>query len=108
MYEMVYKQFVGIMGVDKKTIEQNASVFGNTLGLVRGRVFYNLLNWYKMLAMVPGYSINAENMERMMGVKEKFDLKENLIMTKSKARWRMVVMVFKMIGLQLIYYFTLY
>ena len=99
MYEMVYRQFVEMMGVEKKSIEANSSIFENTLGLVRGRVYYNLLNWYKMLAMVPGYSINAENMERMMGVKEKFNLKENLTMTKSKARWRMVVMVYKMIRL---------
>tara|TARA_B110000967_G_scaffold209944_1_gene268820 strand:+ start:809 stop:3370 length:2562 start_codon:yes stop_codon:yes gene_type:complete len=99
MYEMVYRQFIGMMGVEKKSIEANSPIFENTLGLVRGRVYYNLLNWYKMLAMVPGYSINAENMERMMGVKEKFELKENFTMSKSKARWRMVVMVYKMIGL---------
>lgn len=101
MYEMVYTQFVKIMGVDKKTIEEHAHVFSQTLGLVRGRVYYNLLNWYKMLAMVPGYSINAENMERMMGVKEKFELSEELTMSKSKARWRTLVMMSKMILLHL-------
>lgn len=100
MYEMVYTQFVKIMGVDKKTIEEHAQVFAQTLGLVRGRVYYNLLNWYKMLAMVPGYSINAENMERMMGVKERFELTEELTMSKSKARWRTLIMVSKMIYLQ--------
>lgn len=100
MYDQVYRQFVGLMGVPKKQIEQHAEVFANTLGLVRGRVYYNLLNWYKMLAMLPGYSINAENMERMMGVKERFELKEKFTMNKGRARYRMVLMVLQMMSLQ--------
>jgi pyruvate,water dikinase len=101
MYEMVYRQFVGIMGVKEKEIDQRAEVFANTLGLVRGRVYYNLLNWYKMLAMLPGYSINAENMERMMGVKERFELGDDYRMSKGLARIRIVEKVFKMIQMQL-------
>ncbi|MDH4298353.1 MAG: PEP-utilizing enzyme, partial [Cyclobacteriaceae bacterium] len=101
MYEMVYRQFVGMMGVTEKEIQQHSEIFANTLGLVRGRVYYNLLNWYKMLAMVPGYSINAENMERMMGVKERFELEDNFKMNKGIARVRIVGMVFKMIGMHI-------
>jgi pyruvate,water dikinase len=41
------------------------------LGLVRGRVYYNLLNWYRALSLLPGYSVNRAFMERMMGVREK-------------------------------------
>jgi phosphohistidine swiveling domain-containing protein len=100
MYEMVYRQFVEMMGVKPKELEKHASIFANTLGLVRGRVYYNLLNWYKMLAMVPGYSINAENMERMMGVKERFELGGEFQMSKSLARLRIAGMVFNMIQMQ--------
>ncbi|NJM16246.1 MAG: phosphoenolpyruvate synthase [Bacteroidales bacterium] len=96
MYEMVYRQFVEMMGVKKHEIEKHAHVFSNTLGLVRGRVYYNLLNWYKMLAMLPGFSINAAFMERMMGVKERFVLNENYVMSKGLARWRIVTMVIRM------------
>lgn len=101
MYEMVYRQFVGIMGVTEKDINRHSGVFANTLGLVRGRVYYNLLNWYKMLAMLPGYSINAENMERMMGVKERFELEDDFGMSKGRARWRMAAMGVKMIQKQI-------
>ena len=96
MYEAVYRQFVSIMGVSRKSIDIHKEIFANTLGLVRGRVYYNLLNWYKMLAMLPGYSINAENMERMMGVKERFDLDEAYRMNKNTAIFRIVLMVIKM------------
>lgn len=101
MYEKVYRQFVGIMGVKEKEINQHTEVFANTLGLVRGRVYYNLLHWYKMLAMLPGYSINAENMERMMGVKERFELNDEFKMSKGLARWRIVGMVFRMLWMQM-------
>lgn len=97
MYEMVYKQFVGLMGVKEKEINKHKEVFANTLGLVRGRVYYNLLSWYKMLAMLPGYSLNAQFMETMMGVKERFELKEDYQMSKGLARLRIIGMVFRMI-----------
>ncbi|HEX6051578.1 MAG TPA: PEP-utilizing enzyme, partial [Gemmatimonadaceae bacterium] len=37
---------------------------------VRGRVYYNLVSWYRILALLPGYRINRSFMEQMMGVKE--------------------------------------
>ncbi len=100
MYAVVYAQFSELMGVTQKEIAKHADVFDNTLGLVRGRVYYNLLSWYKMLAMLPGYSINAEYMENMMGVKERFELSDEFKMSKQFAWWRIFRMGFKMIGLQ--------
>jgi pyruvate,water dikinase len=40
------------------------------LGLVRGRIYYNLLNWYRVLALLPGFTLNRRFMEQMMGVRE--------------------------------------
>ena len=38
--------------------------------LVRGRIYYNLGSWYRVLALLPGYRLNAGLMEGMMGVKD--------------------------------------
>src|SRR5690606_37186492 len=35
-----------------------------------GRVYYNLLNWYRALALFPGFKANRKFMEGMMGVSE--------------------------------------
>ncbi len=99
MYESVYRQFVQILGVRSSEIEKHHSIFANTLGLIRGRVYYNLLNWYKMLAMLPGYSLNAQFMEEMMGVKERFVLKEKMEMGKGWAWLRSFWMILNMIKL---------
>lgn len=93
MYEAVYRQMCGIMGVEEKEIEENKDVFNHMLGLIDGRVYYNLVAWYKALALLPGYDLNAEFMERMMGVKERFELKNRKQRSRSTERWRVVHMV---------------
>ena len=70
-YEQVYREFCRLVGVPARTVEEHADVFACMLGLVRGRVYYNLLNWYRLLAMLPGYAVNRRFMEQMMGVREK-------------------------------------
>ena len=70
IYEHVYRQFCRMMGVPERTIAAEDETFQNMLGLVRGRLYYNLLSWYRMLAMLPGYQLNRQYMEQMMGVKE--------------------------------------
>src|SRR5690606_32432404 len=46
---------------------------------------YNLLNWYRTLALLPGYSVNRGFMERMMGVREKLDDPPELAATSGRA-----------------------
>jgi pyruvate,water dikinase len=70
IYEAVYRQFCRVMRVPKNIIASNDETFRRMLGLVRGRVYYNLLSWYRVLAMLPGFAVNRHFMEQMMGVRE--------------------------------------
>lgn len=69
-YARVYRMFVRMIGVSETTIAGNAVVFENMLGRLDGRVYYNLINWYRVLAMLPGFALNRAHMETMMGVSE--------------------------------------
>jgi rifampicin phosphotransferase len=69
-YEEVYRQFCRMMYVPQDVIAAHDQTFRHMLGLIRGRVYYNLLNWYRVLAMLPGFKVNRRFMEQMMGVKE--------------------------------------
>lgn len=69
-YEEVYLQFCRLLRVSETKLEANAEVFRHMLGLVQGRVYYNLLSWYRMLTLLPGFKSNRGFMEQMMGVKE--------------------------------------
>jgi phosphohistidine swiveling domain-containing protein len=73
VYEDVYRQFCRLMGVSEPLIETHRHVLANMLGLVRGRVYYNLLNWYRTLGLLPGFAFNRGFMERMMGVRESLE-----------------------------------
>src|SRR5207247_7499547 len=73
VYEDVYRQFCRVMGVSEAMIASHGEVFAHMLGLVRGRVYYNLLNWYRTLALLPGFTWNRSFMERMMGVGQKLE-----------------------------------
>lgn len=69
-YEHVYREMCRMLGVSEKKISDNDYIFTHMLGLCDGQVYYNLLSWYKLVAILPGYKTNAKFMEQMMGVKE--------------------------------------
>jgi len=67
-YHSVYVQFCEVIGVSRKTIFRNRYLFDNMLGLIKGRVYYNLLNWYRLVSLMPGFDYNKKFMEQMMGL----------------------------------------
>ncbi|MBU6376302.1 MAG: hypothetical protein KGQ59_09930, partial [Bdellovibrionales bacterium] len=69
-YRQVYIQFCEILGVPQTAIRARESMFRNMLGLIRGRIYYNLANWYRLVLMLPGASNNKQFMETMMGVRQ--------------------------------------
>jgi rifampicin phosphotransferase len=69
-YEAVYRELCRILKVADRKIAAHEQILRHMLGLVRGRIYYNLLNWYRMLALLPGFTVNRRFMEQMMGVKE--------------------------------------
>jgi len=69
-YEHVYREMCRMLGVSEQKIIENDYIFTHMLGLCDGQVYYNLLSWYKLVAILPGYKTNSKFMEQMMGVKE--------------------------------------
>lgn len=70
VYHQVYIQFCEVLLVPQKSIKEMDQYLNNMLGLFYGRVYYNLLNWYKLISILPGYKNNRSFMETMMGTNE--------------------------------------
>ena len=70
IYESAYREFCVLMSVPRSRIARSDDVFPQMLGLIRGRVYYNLVSWYRVLALLPGFQLNRSFMEKMMGVRE--------------------------------------
>jgi phosphohistidine swiveling domain-containing protein len=69
-YTEVYQQFCRFMGVPDGVIAQHCQVFQTMIGFLRGRIYYNLLSWYRVLTFLPGYRLNARFLEQMLGVQQ--------------------------------------
>lgn len=75
-YRAVYWQFCEVLGLSSAEIDSHEHMLSNMLGLIQGRVYYNLLNWYRLVALLPGFRFNKGFMEAMMGVHEGEDVEE--------------------------------
>ncbi|MBC8110710.1 MAG: hypothetical protein H7Y04_06580 [Verrucomicrobia bacterium] len=76
-YATVYKQMMKKVALSEKTMIANEAVIQNLLGLVKGRIYYNINNWYRGLKLLPSFKQNKEDMERMMGLTEPVDFVES-------------------------------
>ncbi len=80
-YASVYEQTFRVLGLPESELERYRPVFKNLLGLIRGRVYYNINNWYRGLSVLPSFGRNKEDMERMMGVTEPVDFVEDEVLS---------------------------
>lgn len=85
-YQEVYQELCRILGVPRGMIAARSAVFANLIGYIRGRIYYNLLNWYRVLALLPGFKANRSFMEQMMGVKE--SLPAEIVADLAAATWQ--------------------
>jgi rifampicin phosphotransferase len=72
-YEHVYRNFAGFMRVGNEDLDRLSSIFPQMLGFIQGRIYYNLLNWYRLLAVFPLFNLNGRFMEQMMGTASGID-----------------------------------
>ncbi|MCA9167840.1 MAG: hypothetical protein KDB23_09240 [Planctomycetales bacterium] len=86
-YSIVYRCFAEVMGISAANVEQHRDAFDNMLGIFRGRVYYNLKNWYRLIRLFPGYEYNRTYMEAMMGVKQSMTLADASPPVSSIRRW---------------------
>lgn len=72
-YATVYRQTMHALGLPPTQIQAQEPVVTNLLGLVQGRIYYNINNWYRGLQLLPAFRQNKHDMERMMGLEEPVD-----------------------------------
>jgi pyruvate,water dikinase len=97
VYSEVYRELCRILGVDEETLDRNRESF-EMLGLIRGRIYYNLLNWYRVLALLPGYSVNARFMEQMMGVRERLEETPSVIPSRRNPYLRLALSLYRLVA----------
>ena len=56
-----------------RSMDQNLS---SLLGLIHGRVYYNLRNWYGMLSLLPGFGRHKRAWDQMIGIAHTIEIPE--------------------------------
>ena len=80
-YKTVYEQTLRLLGVNESVVQAHQGMLENMLGLIHGRVYYNINNWYRGLLFLPSFKQNKSDMERMMGLTDPVDLVEDQALT---------------------------
>ncbi|MEE2750411.1 MAG: PEP/pyruvate-binding domain-containing protein, partial [Myxococcota bacterium] len=76
-YASVYRQTMVAMRIPAATREAYEPIIQNLLGLIHGRLFYNINNWYEGLKVLPSFGRNKADMEKMMGLEDPVDFVED-------------------------------
>ncbi|WP_225978128.1 phosphoenolpyruvate synthase [Gandjariella thermophila] len=69
-YHRVYRDYCALLGVPRAQLDRMDSWLANMLGYFDGRVYYNVLNWYKVIRLLPAYRLNARILAAATGVRE--------------------------------------
>jgi pyruvate,water dikinase len=70
----VYKSFMRFMGVSEAVVKDKTEVFENLLAYKNSHIYYNLNNWYSLIALLPNYRQTRQFMEKMMGLESPCEL----------------------------------
>jgi pyruvate,water dikinase len=68
VYARVYGEYARALLLPHGVRRQLAEWLPDMLGYFHGRVYYNLLHWYRMVRLVPGYRLNRKVLEVSLGV----------------------------------------
>ncbi len=70
IYGRVYRGYAKSLRVPAEQLRQTDRWTPVLLGYFHGRVYYNLLHWYRMVGIAPGYPLNRKVLEAALGVDE--------------------------------------
>ncbi|MEV0294030.1 phosphoenolpyruvate synthase [Nocardia sp. NPDC050710] len=70
IYGRVYRGYAKSLKVPPEQLRQTDDWTPVLLGYFHGRVYYNLLHWYRMVGIAPGYPLNRKVLEAALGVDE--------------------------------------
>lgn len=73
LYERTFRQLAVRAFIFNRSHWQGYPVFRDLFGLIDGRVYLNLLNWYHLLSLLPGFETRKNAWDQMFGIGEEID-----------------------------------
>jgi pyruvate,water dikinase len=67
-YEVTFREAARALGVPDEVLRRERAVFAHLVALVDGRVMYDLLGWYRLYQLVPGFAGLLPAFEQALGL----------------------------------------
>jgi phosphohistidine swiveling domain-containing protein len=74
MYGRVFGEYCRMLHIPRRHRESMEGFLGALLGQANGRVYYNLLHWYKLVGVNPMQDLGRRMLEVQMGLTDQLDL----------------------------------
>jgi rifampicin phosphotransferase len=72
-YEQVFRACHRDFGASRKTVRDNgAALYPYLVGTARGRIYYNISNWYALFLQIPGMEFAIEGWEAALGIENRY------------------------------------
>jgi phosphohistidine swiveling domain-containing protein len=69
-YQVGYMQLCEMFGVDRALIQKNQALFGEMIGLIQNRMYYNLNHIFELVDLLPGSKSLRKSIEDAIGIDE--------------------------------------
>lgn len=76
-YEIAFRNATLSFLFFKRPVRERLHIFRNMIGLLDGRIYYNLLNWYEMLSLLPGFKAHKKSWDQMIGISQNLEFPEH-------------------------------
>ncbi len=93
-YERLFAQALCETGVSRRTIESVRPALRHLVGVIRGRLYLNLMHYYHLFGVVPGLALAVRKWEVALGITNHFDIAR----LREKRPWRRAL--FKVLALR--------
>lgn len=83
VYALVYRQTLKSLSLSEKALLKNEDIFQNLVGLIKGRLYYNINNWYRGLQLFHSFKQNQAALAQMLGLRDALNFTE-----EDEQNWR--------------------
>jgi pyruvate,water dikinase len=91
-YAVSFRQAVKGFLLRYREVESESHIFTEMIGLLEGRVYYNLLNWYTMLSYLPGFRQYRTSWDKMIGIAKDIPFPERRLSFSNRCYAHLVVL----------------
>jgi pyruvate,water dikinase len=88
-FSSVFKSTLKQLSLSERSVSKDEDTFQNLVGLIKGRIFYNINSWYRGLQFFHSFDHNKSSLSQILGLSEPV----TFIDTDQKSWWQKCILL---------------